>query len=317
MKQWYVGVDGGGTKTAVAISTADGVPIQTMTYPTCSYQSIGIPESVALITKGVREALSGVRAGPGDCFGCCVGMPCYGESPANDREIVRLLTEALMPVPVYVVNDGEVGWAGSLACGEGIHIVSGTGSIAFGRGRDKEFARCGGWVEFFGDEGSCYWIGREGMSLFSKEADGRAPRGPLYDLVHEEFGLTDDYQFIERIVRDFAPHREKVAGFQRYVLRAARAGDTAAAALYETAALDLALMIRALKAKLRFSSEPISVSYSGGIFHAGEFILAPLRKKAEELNCILCDPKYSATEGALMLAMERFPLSPSEMTEGE
>lgn len=47
------------------------------------------------------------------------------------------------------------------------------------------------------------------------------------------------------------------------------------------------------------------------IFHAGEFILAPLRKKAEELNCILCEPKYSATEGALMLAMERFPLSPS------
>ena len=70
-------------------------------------------------------------------------------------------------------------------------------------------------------------------------------------------------------------------------------------------------MIRTLKAKLRFSAEPISVSYSGGIFHAGEFILTPLRKKAEELNCILCEPKYSATEGALMLAMERFPLSPS------
>ena len=168
MKQWYVGVDGGGTKTAVAISTADSVPIQTMTYPTCSYQSIGIPESVALITKVVREALSGGGVSPQDCAGCCVGMPCYGENPANDREIVRLLTDALTPVPVYVVNDGEVGWAGSLACGEGIHIVSGTGSIAFGRGCDKEFARCGGWVEFFGDEGSCYWIGRQGMSLFSK-----------------------------------------------------------------------------------------------------------------------------------------------------
>jgi len=104
MKQWYVGVDGGGTKTAVAISTADSVPIQTMTYPTCSYQSIGIPESVALITKVVREALSGGGVSPQDCAGCCVGMPCYGENPANDREIVRLLTDALTPVPVYVVK---------------------------------------------------------------------------------------------------------------------------------------------------------------------------------------------------------------------
>lgn len=84
-----------------------------MTYPTCSYQSIGIPESVALITKVVREALSGGGVSPQDCAGCCVGMPCYGENPANDREIVRLLTDALTPVPVYVVNDGEVGWAGS------------------------------------------------------------------------------------------------------------------------------------------------------------------------------------------------------------
>ncbi|MFQ7451539.1 MAG: hypothetical protein ACLRNQ_08945 [Flavonifractor plautii] len=45
--------------------------------------------------------------------------------------------------------------------------------------------------------------------------------------VHGEFGLTEDYQFIDRIVREFAPYREKVAGFQRYVLQAARAGDTA------------------------------------------------------------------------------------------
>ena len=75
MKQWYVGVDGGGTKTAVAISTADSVPIQTMTYPTCSYQSIGIPESVALITKVVREALSGGGVSPQDCAGCAWVCP--------------------------------------------------------------------------------------------------------------------------------------------------------------------------------------------------------------------------------------------------
>ena len=144
MKQWYVGVDGGGTKTAVAISTADSVPIQTMTYPTCSYQSIGIPESVALITKVVREALSGGGVSPQDCAGCCVGMPCYGENPANDREIVRLLTDALTPVPVYVVNDGEVGGLDPSPVGRESILFPAQVSIAFGRGCDKEFARCGG-----------------------------------------------------------------------------------------------------------------------------------------------------------------------------
>lgn len=306
MKKWYVGVDGGGTKTAVAVSTLDSIPIKIFTYPTCSNQSIGIQKSVALITEGVLESLSAVGATIQDCAGCCIGMPCYGENAENDQVIVRLLEAALTPVPVYIANDVEVGWAGSLACGEGIHIVSGTGSIAFGCGMDNKTARCGGWVEFFGDEGSCYWIGREAMSLFSKQADGRIPRGALYDLVRREFRLNDDYQFIDRIIQEIAPYRDKVAGFQRYALQAALAGDDAVKALYEAAAEELALMIRAIKEKLQFSSEAVQVSYSGGIFNAGELILNPLRDKAKALGCSLEKPKRSALEGALMLAIERF-----------
>lgn len=309
MEKWYIGVDGGGTKTAVAVSKADSIPAQTMVYPTCSYQSIGIAESVALIKKGILECLASVDATLTDCVGCCIGMPCYGENSENDRIIVTELTKALAPALVYVVNDGEVGWAGSLACEEGIHVVSGTGSIAFGRGKDQQFARCGGWVEFFGDEGSCYWIGRETMCLFSKEADGRVPRGALYELISKEFKLKEDYQFIEHIMKDIAPYRERVADFQRYALQAARAGDRAVIALYEAAAEELAVMIETLKAKLQFSSESIPVSYSGGLFHAEELVLKPLYSKVSMLGCTLQTPKHSAIEGALMLAVEQFGLS--------
>ena len=306
MRKWYVGVDGGGTKTAIAVSKADSVPVQTIIYPTCSYQSIGIAQSVALIQKGILECLAAVDAKLEDCVGCCIGMPCYGENSENDQIIVAELQKALAPAPVYVVNDGEVGWAGSLACEEGIHVVSGTGSIAFGRGKDQQFARCGGWVEFFGDEGSCYWIGREAMGLFSKEADGRIPRGALYHLVSKEMGLKEDYQFIDQVMADIAPYRERVADFQHYALKAAQEGDGAVIALYEKAAEELVLMIGALKTKLRFSAEPISVSYSGGLFHAGELVLKPLRDKVSMLRCELQTPKYSAIEGALMLAAEHF-----------
>lgn len=306
MEKWYVGVDGGGTKTAFAVSCADHIPVQTMQYPTCSYQSIGMEASIVLIQEGVQACLGSVGATLQDCAGVCVGMPCYGENSEKDAVIVKELTKALAPAPVYVVNDGEVGWAGSLACEEGIHIVSGTGSIAFGRGKDHEFARCGGWVEFFGDEGSCYWIGREAMSLFSKEADGRAVRGALYDIVRKEFELQEDYQIIDIVLTEIAPHRERVADFQRYALQAARAGDAVAVALYEVAAEELAGMVLALKQKLQFSYETIPVSYSGGVFHAGELILAPLREKVERMGGVLQTPKSSTLEGALMLAVEKF-----------
>ncbi len=304
--RWYVGVDGGGTKTDFAAAAEDGTVAATLKCSGCSYQVIGIEAAVALVVSGVRECLAKLDAVLADCAGCCLGMPCYGEDPVQDRALLDALEKAFAPVPIYLSNDVEVGWAGALECGEGIHLVAGTGSIAFGRGRDRCTARCGGWTEFFGDEGSCYWIGREAMSLFSKEADGRATRGPLYDIVRREFGLVDDFRFIDAVLRDIAPHRDRVAHFQRYSLMAAQAGDQAAAALYKGAASELALMAATLKGKLNLSPGTTPVSYSGGLFQAGKLILEPLSKQIESLDCILVEPKRSAVEGALILAMERF-----------
>lgn len=142
------------------------------------------------------------------------------------------------------------------------------------------------------------------MSLFSKEADGRIPRGALYTLVTRELRLQEDYQFIDRVMEEIVPHRARVADFQRYALQAAQAGDLAVIALYKKAADELALMIRALKNKLRFSKQQIPVSYSGGLFHAGELVLQPLREQVSMLSCELQTPKRSAVEGALMLAVE-------------
>ncbi len=88
-------------------------------------------------------------------------------------------------------NDMVCGWAGALAGEDGINVVCGTGSIAYGEYRGRT-ARSGGWGELFGDEGSAYWIAREGLTLFSRMSDGRAPRGALYEILRRHFSLQDD-----------------------------------------------------------------------------------------------------------------------------
>lgn len=306
MKKWYVGVDGGGTKTAFAISTNDGAVVMQIERSGCSYQMIGIAGTVSLIATGIRECLAAVDATLDDCAGCCLGVPCYGESGENDVLLMQELRKALAPAPIYLVNDVEVGWAGSLGGLEGIHVVAGTGSIAYGRGTNGVSARCGGWSEFFGDEGSCYWVGRETMSLFTKQADGRVPCGPLYATVKEMFGITNDISFNDFAIEHLIPYRDKVASFQLAAKRAAELGDLSARDLYERAAHELALMVKALKNKLFFAGEKVPVSYSGGLFKAGELILAPFRQEVERLGCSLCAPLMTAVEGALLLAIERF-----------
>lgn len=265
---------------------------------------IGVDAVIDALCGGVLELLSAVGAQPSECAGCCLGISCFGENAEVDETIARGIRQRLHPIPVRITNDVEVGAAGSLGAGEGIHLVAGTGAIGFGRGKNGQSARCSGWVDFFGDEGSCYWIGRAAMGVFSKQADGRLPRGALYDIVRKEFSLCDDYEFIEQILRDVAPYRDKVAQFQRYAARAALEADPSALQLYDNAAGELAQIVHALKNRLQFSETRVKVSYFGGLFKTGELILGPLRSKLEREDCYLCAPERTAAEGALLLAIQ-------------
>ena len=306
MEKWFVGVDGGGSKTAFAVSRRDGVPAARHAEKGSSYVAIGIPAAVERIAGGIRACLAKAGLTLDDCAACCIGLPCYGESAENDPVIAEQLRLALRPAEVFLENDVVIAWRGALSGREGIHIVSGTGAIAYGQNRDGASARCGGWTEFFSDEGSCYWIGRNAMSLFSKQADGRVPRGALYGIVRRELSLEDDYEFIDRVLSDWAPYRDRVASFQRLALEAADQGDPSAQRLYRDAAGELASLAAAIKGKLPFEDPCVAVTYSGGLFHAAKWVLPPLRERLQAIGCCLEEPAGNAVDGALRIAIEQY-----------
>lgn len=183
---FFIGVDGGGSKTAFALSYANGIPIMQTESIGCSYQSVGLERAADIIAGGIIKCAAQAGEPLENCAYCCIGIPCWGENAECDTALYELLKQKLPGVPIKAVNDVEVAWAGAQECQPGIHIVAGTGSITYGVAPDGKTARCGGWNEFFGDEGSCYWVGRKGMELFSKEADGRIPKGPLYSIVKQD-----------------------------------------------------------------------------------------------------------------------------------
>ena len=114
--KYYIGIDGGGTKTAIAIGKMDGIPIKTIETAGCSHKSIGIDNVINLIVDSIKEITQSINVSLDDCSGCCIGLPCYGEAPDADAEITKRLKSELSPMPVYIVNDVVVGWAGSLEC---------------------------------------------------------------------------------------------------------------------------------------------------------------------------------------------------------
>lgn len=297
----WIGIDGGGTKTQFAAIGEDGRQYGVYRTGGVYYHQIGVDEVCRRLTRGIDAlCLQGEYAG---IQGICFGMPGYGESGEADSRAVEAVRAALPPVPLHVVNDVEVGWAGALAIAPGINIVAGTGSIAYGRDGAGRSMRCGGWASFFSDEGSCYWLGRRTLELFAKQSDGRCPVGPLYGLLKERLGIREDWEVNVQAREIFAPSREQTAALQEILFLAAEAGDPGALALYEEAGKELAQMVRAVAEGLSLR-EP-AVSYSGGLFATGERILEPLCRELR-IPIKLCPPALSPAQGAALLAVERF-----------
>ena len=300
---YYIGVDGGGTKTAIAAAGQDVSALAFAKTGSASWREYGI----ATVVESIKQAIETLPFGKEDSIvGMALGLPCYGESTEGDQELEQTFLAAFPDTPLYFTNDVEVGWAGSLGLLPGVNVVAGTGSIAFGKNQAGEAARSGGWSEFFGDEGSCYWLGRRVMELFSKQSDGRMERDALYETVRSALSLTNDFDFIDLMHAEYIPQRDKVASLQIVGMQAALAGSESAKALYAEAAAELCLLVQAIRDKITPERNPFLVSYAGGLFHAGDLILSEFTKGITDLGGKVTSPKFDPAEGALLLAFSKF-----------
>lgn len=295
---YFLGIDGGGTKTAFLLINENGKMIESKITPMVSYKHIGMDRSIAFLNESITEVLREREAY------ICLALPNWGESKTSDSVFLSCVHEVTF-LPMKIVNDSVVGWAGSLGLSPGINIVAGTGSIAYGRNSKGEEARAGGWDERFSDEGSCYWLGMKALELFTKESDGRAKKGPLLDIFRHKFNLNYDLDIIDIFNKCYRDDRAKIAALQKCLLEAAISRDREAITMYEKAAEELLVIIQSVYRKLRFNNGA-TVSYSGGLFHAGDLVLDPLREQLKDENVRLCEPKYSPVEGAALIAAEMF-----------
>ncbi len=262
----YLGVDGGGTKTALVLIDSEGLIKATHLAPGSYYLTIGLDALGRLLVDGVNAVLAKAAVRIEDLNFAFFGIPAYGEDTLLLGPLSELPRRCLAADRYLCGNDMICGWAGSLLCRDGISIVAGTGSICYGE-RNGAIARCGGWGELFSDEGSAYWIACRGLNLFSRMSDGRAAKGPLYEIVRERLTITQDLDLCAHVFTQLAGDRARIAQLSKWVTQAAAAGDAQAISIVREAAEELALMVDATRRQLAFDiAEPVAVSYSGGVF---------------------------------------------------
>jgi len=275
MTDFVAGIDGGGSKTRVILADLEGNHVADVVGGGSAMAPGRGDHSAEVIASLVRIAMNEAGFNEGRPRVLVAGVAGVGRVVEN-RALTMALEDLEIADEVVVQGDGEIALTDAFGSGAGIILISGTGSIAYGRSPARVLARCGGWGPAFGDEGSGAWIGRKALAIVACAADGREPETALTGTILTAAQVNEPQELIPWGI---AATPRELAALAPVVFNAASAGDARANALVGLAVEELVLHIRALALKL-FGDDraAIPVAFSGGLLHKGSFI----RKKLEQ-----------------------------------
>lgn len=275
MTDFVAGIDGGGSKTRVILADMEGNHVADVVGGGSAMAPGRGDHSAEVIASLVRMAMNEAGINEGRPRILVAGVAGVGRIMEN-RALTAALEDLEIADEVVVQGDGEIALTDAFGSGAGIILISGTGSIAYGRSPARVLARCGGWGPAFGDEGSGAWIGRKALAIVASAADGREPETALSGAILTAAQVNEAQELIPWGI---AATPRELAALAPVVFNAASAGDARANALVGLAVEELVLHIRALALKL-FGDDraAIPVAFSGGLLHKGSFI----RKKLEQ-----------------------------------
>ncbi|MBM6860438.1 acyl-CoA reductase [Clostridium saudiense] len=297
---YFLGVDGGGTKTTFTLINEIGEIVYSTTKGTCHFNQIGFEKLEILLREGLNEIVYQANIKEEEIKHSFLGLAGYGKVEEAKPKIENAVKKAFDKLAYTVDSDIRVAIAGALRGRDGINIIAGTGSIGLSINGDK-VNRCGGWGASIGDEGSAFWIGKKAIQAFSKECDGRLRKGALYDMFIKELKLEDENKIITFLNDEIKNDRGEIAKLAYLCSLAALKGDENAINIFKEAGEELAEIAKVLLRNFS-KDEEVLLSYTGGVFKSGELVLQPIRDALIQYNVKLIAPALPPHLGACLLA---------------
>jgi N-acetylglucosamine kinase-like BadF-type ATPase len=269
-----LGIDAGGTKTVCHLADAHGTLVAESRAGGANLQAAG-ELHVEKVLHDVMDAALGER----DIVPAAICLGIAGVDRPDDAAVVRGIMRRIgFKARTLVVNDALVALEAGAPGEAGVVIISGTGSIAYGRNRHNQGARAGGWGHVLGDEGSGYWIGRAAMRAVLREADRRGPRTALTSLLLRHFDVSEAQSLIHEVYQNrLAP--SAIGALAECVQAAFTMGDGAASGILRAAADELEAAGLSVARRLDLDREPFAFILGGGIFRAVPWLREELQRR--------------------------------------
>lgn len=268
--QVVLAIDGGNSKTDLALVRADGAVLALARGPQSSPHSLGVDGCIGVLEELLAQAVAdaGIPNGSGPVADVGELLLAGVDFPSEEAEVHSAASSRGLAATVSVGNDTfavlragtELGWGVAVVCGAGINCVG-----VAPDGRQARFPALG-WIT--GDWGGGYDVGLSAVSAAARSEDGRGEQTSLEHAVPAHFGLTTPTELAE------AFHRRRIA--ERRVIELApvvlaeAAHDGVAGAIVDRLADEVVALIRVALERLELTGAPVEVVLGGGLLQSGD-----------------------------------------------
>lgn len=293
----YLGIDGGGSQTSCAVGDETSL-LGSGSGSGSNVLRVGEAQARKSIAAAIRQACAAANVKPTQITRTCIGVA--GGARPETTEIVRRILSESVSGEIEVVGDMVVAMEAASDGGPGVVVISGTGSIAYGRNASGQTARAGGWGFAISDEGSGHWIGRAAVAAAMRVCD-EGHNGSLLENIMKTWGVITREQMI--VVSNASPPPD-FAGLFPAVLNAVEVGDPRAHDILAQAGAELATLAKIVISRLFTEADCASVAMSGGVFRNSALVRQVFynRLRLECPNALVNVNLIDPVKGALDLA---------------
>jgi N-acetylglucosamine kinase-like BadF-type ATPase len=262
-------VDGGNSKTDVALVGPDGQLLSLVRGPLSSPHQIGAKGALAVLEELVAQAA--VQAGldyEGPVAEVAELLLAGVDFPEEEDAVRELAERRGWATRTTVRNDTfailragtERGWGVAVTCGAGINCV--------GVAPDGRHARFPALGAITGDWGGGLDVGLAAVYAAARSEDGRGPQTSLEHAVPAHFGLSSPGELAKAIHRNEIARR-RVAELAPLVLAEAPHDDVAAEIVARLAS-EVVALVRVALTRLELGDQSVEVLLGGGVLQAGD-----------------------------------------------
>ncbi len=295
MSKYYIGVDGGGTKTQYALFDEKKNMLSTVKTEGTNHENMagGITAAAKIIMRGIEDLLMNNALMQKDVTFVLMALAGM-DHPYQEKAMTKALKKAGLRIPFSLCNDGFIVVKAGASGKSGVGYNCGTGTCCNSIDDDGNLLQIGGFGVLSGDVGGGLWIAGQAFQLAYNEICLGGEKTLCSKKMTEKFGMEPDRDSLLALIpryeqEDPAFIRDMIDVFFESLAE----GDAETAKVSDYMARRGAEFIAGHIRKQHFAGDVIEVILSGSMHTklVSDAYIAQMKAYTEELTGRKCEFK--------------------------